>query len=497
MFYAQLVLAKKGALGKVWLAAHWDKRLTKQQVNQTDITKSVDSIIYTPVPMALRMTGHLMLGVARIYSRKVKYLLTDCSEALVKIKMAFRPGETQIDLRPDASVAPINAITLRVHAQDGAEDLNITLPEITEPLPEMDVGDLLNINTAARRDITILPPEEGRLDPTAWEDEDPIRPTWDLTPGTPRAIDRARKESLGEDIADIEIGGGGFDGYEAPPSPVAGEAPSAGPTPGSFGVPTPGSDRRRSLLTRGEIEITVKPQKRKHIAVDKDTLIASDAFKRNLENTEDIVREIVAAPPTKKQMMRKNREAGGPSSLYERPIFEGFAPELNLILTRTMTTGPVEITKLAEVPTAEETGIFPDTEMPAYEEPEIGGGGFEPMEEEPVFEPPTTVDILAQRQEDRQEAQEAEQYEQAAAEWSERTRKMHKFLRSSFGPHKQSLSYLEMVDQKKRKTVVGTFFEVLVLKSMNVIDVKQAEPYGDITIIKGPHFADEQPLEGQ
>lgn len=41
MFYAQLVLAKKGALGKVWLAAHWDKRLTKQQVNQTDIRKSV------------------------------------------------------------------------------------------------------------------------------------------------------------------------------------------------------------------------------------------------------------------------------------------------------------------------------------------------------------------------------------------------------------------------------------------------------------------------
>lgn len=37
--------------------------------------------------MALRMTGHLLLGVARIYSRKVKYLLTDCSEALVKIKL--------------------------------------------------------------------------------------------------------------------------------------------------------------------------------------------------------------------------------------------------------------------------------------------------------------------------------------------------------------------------------------------------------------------------
>jgi hypothetical protein len=39
------------------------------------------------VPLALRMSGHLLLGVVRIYSRKVKYLLDDCSEALIKIKM--------------------------------------------------------------------------------------------------------------------------------------------------------------------------------------------------------------------------------------------------------------------------------------------------------------------------------------------------------------------------------------------------------------------------
>ena len=42
--------------------------------------------------MALRLSGQLLLGVARIYSRKAKYLMDDCSEALVKIKMAFRSG---------------------------------------------------------------------------------------------------------------------------------------------------------------------------------------------------------------------------------------------------------------------------------------------------------------------------------------------------------------------------------------------------------------------
>jgi len=38
-------------------------------------------------PMALRLSGQLLLGVVRIYSRKAKYLLEDCNEALLKIKL--------------------------------------------------------------------------------------------------------------------------------------------------------------------------------------------------------------------------------------------------------------------------------------------------------------------------------------------------------------------------------------------------------------------------
>ena len=41
MFYSQLLLAKKGALGKVWLAAHWEKKLNKQTILQTDIKATV------------------------------------------------------------------------------------------------------------------------------------------------------------------------------------------------------------------------------------------------------------------------------------------------------------------------------------------------------------------------------------------------------------------------------------------------------------------------
>ena len=96
MFYSEGVLARKGPLAKIWLAAHWDKKLTKNAIISADIPASVASIVKPDAPMALRMSSHLLLGVCRIYSRKVKYLALDCHDAMTKIKMAFRyvGGET-------------------------------------------------------------------------------------------------------------------------------------------------------------------------------------------------------------------------------------------------------------------------------------------------------------------------------------------------------------------------------------------------------------------
>lgn len=90
MFYSQVILAKKGPLAKVWLAAHWgDKKLARPQIFATDISQSCTDIMNPSVPLALRLSGHLLLGVVRIYSRKVKYVLNDCTEAMLKLQMAF------------------------------------------------------------------------------------------------------------------------------------------------------------------------------------------------------------------------------------------------------------------------------------------------------------------------------------------------------------------------------------------------------------------------
>ncbi|PKA54729.1 Sister chromatid cohesion 1 protein 3 [Apostasia shenzhenica] len=110
MFYSQFILAKKGPLGTIWIAAHLERKLRKNQVADTDIGVSVDSILSPDIPIALRLSSHLLLGVVRIYSKKVNYLFHDCSEALLKIKQAFR--STVVDLPPEESTAPYHSITL-------------------------------------------------------------------------------------------------------------------------------------------------------------------------------------------------------------------------------------------------------------------------------------------------------------------------------------------------------------------------------------------------
>lgn len=88
MFYSEELFQKTGPLARVWLSANLERKLSKQHILQSNLTESVEQIIMpTQAPMALRMTGQLLLGVVRIYSRKARYLLDDCNEALLKIKM--------------------------------------------------------------------------------------------------------------------------------------------------------------------------------------------------------------------------------------------------------------------------------------------------------------------------------------------------------------------------------------------------------------------------
>ena len=63
MFYAHFVLSKKGPLAKIWLAAHWDKKLTKAQIFETNIEGSVEAIIQPQVKYLLFNIFVFVLGI--------------------------------------------------------------------------------------------------------------------------------------------------------------------------------------------------------------------------------------------------------------------------------------------------------------------------------------------------------------------------------------------------------------------------------------------------
>ncbi|XP_068643147.1 sister chromatid cohesion 1 protein 3 [Aristolochia californica] len=131
MFFSHTFLARKSPLGTVWIAAFLQNKLRKSQVAVIDIRSSVDYIMFPEVPIALRLSGHLLVGVVRIYSKKVDYLYHDCNEVLTQIRSAF--ASIQVNLPEDANHAPFDAVTRPEILELDALDVNEAIFQAEAP----------------------------------------------------------------------------------------------------------------------------------------------------------------------------------------------------------------------------------------------------------------------------------------------------------------------------------------------------------------------------
>ncbi|KAG5518251.1 hypothetical protein PMAC_003047 [Pneumocystis sp. 'macacae'] len=156
MFYSETILSKKGPLAKIWLAAHWEKKLSKSQFLQTNIKQSVNAIVNQDlIPMALRLSGQLLLGVVKVYSRKTRYLLEDCNEALMKIKMAFRQGN--VDL-PASNNLSISLQSAQLVLPETITEFDLLIPDPTFNM--MDIDEIPEPSSfshiSKKQDITLI-----------------------------------------------------------------------------------------------------------------------------------------------------------------------------------------------------------------------------------------------------------------------------------------------------------------------------------------------------
>ncbi|MCJ1406031.1 sister chromatid cohesion protein 1 [Ptychographa xylographoides] len=218
MFYSEDLLSKTGPLARVWLSANLEKKLTKTHIIQSNIENSVHAIVdQGQAPMALRLSGQLLLGVVRIYSRKARYLMDDCNEALLKIKMVwFTPEHSGKFTNSSKAFRPGN-LDMPVNAQVPNPGLN--MPEgIAEPeiLPMLDESLLLTQTIDIDFGVT---------------ENDPLNWTSQLRPDSP-SIEQGRNEPEEQPILyddDLELDIDMTDGpsievgRDAPPSRSIGD----------------------------------------------------------------------------------------------------------------------------------------------------------------------------------------------------------------------------------------------------------------------------------
>ncbi|KAJ8899220.1 hypothetical protein K2173_012396 [Erythroxylum novogranatense] len=190
MFYSQTFLARKGPLGTVWCAAHLQHRLKKSHYTSTDISSTVDRIMFPEVPIALRMSGHLLLGVVRIYSKKVDYLFHDCNVVLVGLRKAF--SSIQVTLPENATTAKFESVTLPQRFDldaldldedifaEGSPDNHLRSREEITLIDQIPIGRDAYVAISFDDDIGMLPTEEI---PSPMQEDILSPPSVDRDPG--------------------------------------------------------------------------------------------------------------------------------------------------------------------------------------------------------------------------------------------------------------------------------------------------------------------------
>ncbi|RUS70994.1 hypothetical protein EGW08_021244 [Elysia chlorotica] len=374
MFYASFVLNKKGPLARIWLAAHWDKKLTKAHVFETNIDSSVEAILKPKVKMALRTSGHLLLGVVRIYSRKAKYLLADCNEAFVKIKMAFRPG--MVDLPEENREAAVAAITLQENFHDfettlaDLEDINVQAQfSVNQSRPEEitmreDLGSITLMGDDGFGDVGFDEREilhgDGHLEDGLYKQDDMEEPVKHVEQAqSPGDKDKPMDIDLPPPVVGDDFGDGFMEPSKQIHVSVQSSIKSIGLTlPEEYfctvlpdvdkdaheereseetdPLPAPAASVSAVSSIRGEqttlvqneeeafalepLDITSVPgtvtkgKRKRKLIVDEQKGIPSETMKLQLSDTSDIVTSLDLAPPTKKLMLWK--ETGGVEKVF-------------------------------------------------------------------------------------------------------------------------------------------------------------------------------------
>ncbi|XP_068422274.1 double-strand-break repair protein rad21-like protein 1 isoform X2 [Eschrichtius robustus] len=550
MFYTHVLMSKRGPLAKIWLAAHWEKKLTKAHVFECNLEITIEKILSPKVKIALRTSGHLLLGVVRIYNRKAKYLLADCSEALLKMKMTFRPG--LVDLPKENLEAAYNAITLPEEFHD-FDPQNVNAIDVSEHFTQ---------NQSKPEEITLREDYDNDLlfHAGSFEEEPEIlrrHSFFDdniLLNSSGPLVEKSSGSLIGEIFLFYDSGDGFGDEGAAgemidnllqdqnilledmhlnreisvlpePPDTIVVE-----PDNPECVCPPENEKMDETTLSNEEEGFTLDPidtsdiaekrkGKKRKLLIDPVKEISSKIMHRQLTSFTDTLMVLELAPPTQRLMMWKQR--GGADTLLSTAAQDLTHAELKMLFTKCFVSSGFKLGRklMQKESVREEMGSKNIVETSMMEEPNslqelsqsktwkeatdgskcsyredtnknINYDDIAEMVSSAAEESSLMNAILAQEIENCPIELESLGNEQniEAERWNRRIRQMLNSLRESNKMGMQYFSLMKLCRNNDRKQAAAKFYSFLVLKKQRAIELSQSAPYADIIATVGPMF---------
>ncbi|XP_052507143.1 double-strand-break repair protein rad21-like protein 1 [Budorcas taxicolor] len=551
MFYTYVLMSKRGPLAKIWLAAHWEKKLTKAHVFECNLEITIEKILSPKVKIALRTSGHLLLGVVRIYNRKAKYLLADCSEALLKMKMTFRPG--LVDLPKESFEAAYSSITLPEEFHDFD----------TQTMNAIDVSEYSIQNQSKPEEITLREDYGNDLlfHAGSFGEESQILRRHSLFDDSILLSSSGLllEHSSGSPIGEKSLFCGSGDGFgdegaagemidnllqddqnilleemhlnteisllpESPNTVVEPDNPEC--------VCSPENEKKdETTVSKEEEEFTLDPvdtsdiaEKRKgknrKLLIDPVKEISSKIMHKQLTSFTDTLMVLELAPPTKRLMMWKQK--GGADILLSTAAQDLTHAELKMLFTKCFGSSGFKLGRklIQKESVREEMGSENILETSVMKEPnflqelsqsrtwkEVTDGSkcsshedtnknvnsdqdIVEMVSSAAEESSLTNAILVQEIENCPIELELWGNEQniEAEKWNSRILQMLHSLQESNKMGMQYFSLMKLCRNNDRKQTAAKFYSFLILKKHQAIELSQSAPYADIIATVGPMF---------
>ncbi|XP_073045392.1 sister chromatid cohesion 1 protein 2-like [Primulina eburnea] len=595
MFYSHLLLSKKGALGTVWVAAHCHKRLKKNEVKQTDISSSVEKILLDEVPVVTyRILAYLLLGVVRIYSKKVEYLFHDCHDVLAKLH------EFKISKRACGISISVSRTHKRAIAWPKRFELDTFDLEVSE---DKGLGGLCSGNVKSREELMLA---DGRIndgssdgfrykgktlyseaystastpprDVLSPHDADPDSfgspfhtmndsgTNLDLFRGTlfpledhldPMVLDDAEKQQINDSVTtplhDVIDSIASFEKLHEPGSSFQLDEPhdlnvlvneehpvdamnslevinaeskecqrnypvsiTVDVTPdsklpeGGVGtlevgnVKTPAPKERAKIL------------KKRKMLFDETTVLANKVYKSWISDPSNLIGKRRKVPHTIFHAWRTRKHSSMSQSILE-PLIPRISVNLDYFESKRkiykepvelvesiqdVANSPVMLSSREQIPVAPTAPVIHLTPLISNE--------TEAVADSDILEPKFSLEILENRPDSSggkelemllrdEEAGSSGEYSREKNgvyifpfyNYAARTRMTGRYLYKNFlckkrQRHDEVVDLSEILSQKTKKESARLFYEILVLKMENCIDVRQDSPYGDILLLERP-----------